>query len=77
MIRDRPQGRTKAWPRDFTALDTTLRRDPNTYRVRRLGPFEYVKPVTARSRILTTDLADRLFAAASVRCGPAGAAAAG
>lgn len=55
----------RMWPRDFTALDTTLRRDPNTYRVRRLGPFEYVKSVTARSRILTTELADRLFAAAS------------
>lgn len=55
----------RMWPRDFTALDTTLRRDPNTYRVRRLGPFEYVKPVTARQRILTTELADRLFGAAS------------
>jgi Glycosyl transferases group 1 len=55
----------RMWSRDFTALDTTLRRDPNTYRVRRLGPFEYVKSVTARPRILTTKLADRLFAAAS------------
>ncbi len=59
------EGGRRMWPRDFTALDTTLRRDPNTYRVRRLGPFEYVKPVTARPRTLTTELADRLFAAAS------------
>ncbi|MGH3694039.1 MAG: cupin domain-containing protein [Pseudonocardiaceae bacterium] len=59
------EGSRRMWPRDFTALDTTLRRDPNTYRVRRLGPFEYVKPVTARPRILSTELADRLFAAAS------------
>ncbi|MGH3897520.1 MAG: hypothetical protein ACRDTA_04545 [Pseudonocardiaceae bacterium] len=55
----------RMWPRDFTALDTTLRRDPSTYRVRRVGPFEYVKPVTAKPRILTAELADRLFAAAS------------
>jgi tetrameric-type glycyl-tRNA synthetase beta subunit len=59
------EGGRRMWPRDFTALDTTLRQDPNTYRVRRLGPFEYVKSVTARPRILTTELADRLFAAAS------------
>ncbi len=55
----------RMWPRDFTALDTTLRRDPNTYRVRQLGPFEYVTSVTTRPRILTAELADRLFAAAS------------
>ncbi|MGH3853328.1 MAG: hypothetical protein ACRDR6_07470 [Pseudonocardiaceae bacterium] len=42
-----------------------MRQDPNTYRVRRLGPFEYVKSVTTHPRILTTELADRLFAAAS------------
>ncbi len=59
------EGGRRMWPRDFTALDTTLRRDPHTYRVRRLGPFEYVKPVTARPRILTAEPADRLFAAAS------------
>jgi hypothetical protein len=59
------EGGRRMWPRDFTALDTTLRQDPSTYRVRRVGPFEYVKPVTACPRILTTELADRLFAAAS------------
>ncbi|MGH3812582.1 MAG: hypothetical protein ACRDUV_09015 [Pseudonocardiaceae bacterium] len=28
------EGGRRIWPRDFTALDTTLRQDPNTYRVR-------------------------------------------
>ncbi|MGB6162294.1 MAG: cupin domain-containing protein [Pseudonocardiaceae bacterium] len=48
------EGGRRMWPRDFTALDTTLRRDPNTYRVRRLGPFEYVKSVTARPQTWTS-----------------------
>ncbi len=53
----------RMWARDFTALAATLRRDPNSYRVRRVGPFEYVKPVRPRPRILTPELADALFAA--------------
>ncbi|MBV9025073.1 MAG: cupin domain-containing protein [Streptomycetaceae bacterium] len=45
-------GGVRMWPQDFTAFDATLTGDPDTYRVRRLGPFEYVTPVTPVPRVL-------------------------
>jgi mannose-6-phosphate isomerase-like protein (cupin superfamily) len=57
-------GGVRMWPQDFTAFDATLTGDPDTYRVRRLGPFEYVTPVMPVPRVLDTALADRLHHAA-------------
>ncbi|MFF1733719.1 cupin domain-containing protein [Streptomyces sp. NPDC058247] len=51
---------TRMWPQDFTQFDATLTGDPGSYRVRRLGPFEYVETVTHVPRVLDTVLADRL-----------------
>lgn len=56
--------RGRMWPQDFTAFDATLTGDPGSYRVRRLGPFEYVETVTPVPRVLDTALADRLYRAA-------------
>ncbi|MGW7006140.1 cupin domain-containing protein [Streptomyces sp. NPDC054933] len=55
----------RMWPQDFSAPDATLTREPGTYRVRRIGPFEYVTTVTPVPRILDAALADRLHEAAS------------
>jgi quercetin dioxygenase-like cupin family protein len=57
----------RARAQDFTALQATLTREPSTYRVRRTGPFEYVRTVTARPRVLTAALADVLFGAVAGR----------
>ncbi|MFJ2110743.1 cupin domain-containing protein [Streptomyces sp. NPDC087850] len=51
---------TRMWPQDFTQFDATLTGDPGSYRVRRLGPFEYVETVRAVPRVLDAALADRL-----------------
>src|SRR2546430_1635994 len=59
----RPAG-TKMWAQDFTAFDAALPGDASTYRVQRLGPFEYVTAVTPTERVLDTALADRLHRAA-------------
>ncbi|MCR8945115.1 cupin domain-containing protein [Streptomyces sp. OUCMDZ-4982] len=53
-------GSTRMWPQDFTQFDATLTGDPGSYRVRRLGPFEYVETVTPVPRVLDAALADRL-----------------
>ncbi|MEU1377951.1 cupin domain-containing protein [Streptomyces triculaminicus] len=50
----------RVWPQDFAAFDATLTGDPGTYRVARVGPFEYVTAVTPVARVLDEDLADLL-----------------
>lgn len=57
----------RAWPQDFTAPRATLDREPDRYRLRRIGPFEYVKTVTPAPRVLTEELADALFHATGRR----------
>ncbi|MGH3686741.1 MAG: cupin domain-containing protein [Pseudonocardiaceae bacterium] len=57
----------RMWSADFTALDATLLREPAGYRVRRLGPFDYVADATPVPRVLDTALADRLHQAVAGR----------
>ncbi|WP_239124498.1 cupin domain-containing protein [Rhizocola hellebori] len=52
---------TRAWPQDYTAMQTTLSSTPGVYRVERLGPFEYAIDVTAAEPVLTPELADRII----------------
>jgi mannose-6-phosphate isomerase-like protein (cupin superfamily) len=56
-------GGARVWP-DDGPLDATLTRPPGSYRVRRLGPFEYATPVTPVPRLLDAALADELHALA-------------
>lgn len=53
----------RVWP-DDGPMDATLTRPPDSYRVRRAGPFEYVTPVVPVPRLLDTSLADELHALA-------------
>ncbi|GAB2711613.1 cupin domain-containing protein [Kitasatospora kifunensis] len=48
----------RVWPQDGAALDATLTGDPDRYRVRRLGPFEFVVPVEPVGRVLDARLAE-------------------
>lgn len=54
----------RVWP-DEGALDTTLTQPPDSYRVRKVGPFEYATAVTPVPRLLDPALADELHALAS------------
>lgn len=49
-------------PQHYQAFDATLLRDPSSYRVRRIGPFEYVRRVAPCARVMTVDIADTLAA---------------
>lgn len=50
---------------NYEAFDATLLRDPSTYRVRRVGPFEYVMDVEPRPRVITPEVAEGLAAASN------------
>jgi mannose-6-phosphate isomerase-like protein (cupin superfamily) len=61
-FRPDPAG-VRVWP-DDGPLNATLTCPPGSYRVRRIGPFEFATPVTPVPRLLDAGLADELHAIA-------------
>jgi quercetin dioxygenase-like cupin family protein len=49
----------RTWPQDYSLLTTTLTADPGSYRVERLGPFEFAVAVEPVSPVMSPVLADR------------------